>query len=144
MNTTTTIYYFSNFLEYYHSSISPKLREIDIFIKTSEGIMDNSDVACLLYISKKELKEIMFINNIKFIDVNNFFRIMESGSSYICKLYYRERKCGSPYVYTREQISYIYELDINTINIICDNLHIKKITNYSLPLIFKEISVPAI
>lgn len=141
MNLTKNNYYYSNFLEFYESSISPKLCEIDLFIKTSDTTMDPFNVAEILYITHKELAKIMISNNITEITVNNFFDIMSSGSSYICKLFCREKECGSPYTYTIEQISYIYDLDIKTITNICTKLNINKITNYSLPLIFSQISI---
>ena len=141
MDTTKNIHYFSSFLEFYEYSISPKLRDIDIFIKTSEGFMNTSEISRLLYISDSELSTIMFSRDIRFIDSSNFFDIMECGSSYICKLFFREKNCGSPYIYTRKQIAYIYDLDINVVDIICDKLNISKITDYSLRLIFAEISL---
>jgi len=139
MNISKNFYYFSNFLEFYQQRISSKLCDIDIFVKTSEGHMDISDISNLLQISEVEILDIMSSNNIQYIDSNNFFNVMENGSSYICNLFSREKECESPYIYTREQISYIYELDIKLINNICDKLSIIKITNHTLPLIFAEI-----
>lgn len=141
MNQIQNIYYYSSFLEFYEGSISPKLCEIDLYVKTCETTMDPFNVAEILYITHKELAKIMIVKNITTITANNFFDIMVSGSSYICKLFYREKECGFPYTYTVEQISYIYDLNIKTIMDICVKLNINKITNSCLPLIFNEINI---
>ncbi len=127
------------FLETYIYDISAKLKEIDLFIKTSEENFSKYEVSEILYISEEEVENIMDCEKISVIDKRNFFRIMEKGSSAICKLFQRETECGSPYIYTRENISYIYNLDLSVVNEVCDNLNIKEVTSFTMPIVFSHI-----
>ncbi|MDR2903954.1 MAG: hypothetical protein LBU77_05560 [Clostridiales bacterium] len=131
-----------NFWEFYTSAIKPKLMEIDLLLRCAEETVSVSETACALAVSSDEVKTIMAQNNISAIDSSNFLVIMKNGSSGICKLYQRETECGSPYTYTREEISYIYDLDIDTVNSACDRLGIKEATAFTLPKLFSQISLP--
>lgn len=130
-----------SFLETFVYEISPRLKEIDLLIKTAEDDLTVEEVARVLSLAETEVFEIMEKAKITVIDQSNFFKIMEEGSSMICSLYRREKDCGSPYLYTPKHISYIYDLDLDLVADICNNLHIKEITNYTLPLIFSHVPV---
>lgn len=140
MNNITHFICFKSFFDYYSSKISPKFCDIDIYLRSGEE-MNLEDVSDLLSISENELKNIMNEKNIYFIDKGNFLEIMLLGSSYICQLYRREVECGSPILYTPEQISYIFDLDIYIILQICKELDIKEASSIILPKIFSKIAV---
>jgi hypothetical protein len=121
--------------------ISPKLKEIDTYVKCSGSRFDVQEVASVLYLTPEEVHSIMKEKDIDNIDKKNFFTVMRGGSSDICKLFRREIECGSPYIYTKNDISYIYDLDPETVNKACDDLRIKELTSYMLPELFSHIAV---
>jgi len=131
----------NSYLHTYIARITPKLQEIDLYIKTSDGALDPARVAGLLELSETEVAEIARSSNISQISRHDFFSIMAKGSSFICGLYRREVECGSPYIYTRGDIAYIYQIDIDQINSICDTLGIREVTAYTLPDLLAQIAV---
>jgi len=94
-----------------------------------------------LYISETEIKDIMRHLNISVIDRKAFLKIMNVASSPICRLYQRERDIGSPHVYTQEEISYIYDIPIDTINQACEVLGLIELTAYTLPELFSRVNM---
>ena len=130
----------NSYLHTYLEKIVPKLQEIDIYIKSAEGCLDMRDVANVLELSESEVLEIICANNIKRIEQRDFFRIMETGSSFICGLYRRELECGSPFIYTRKNIAYIYQIDIDKLDLVCDSLGISEVTSYTLPYLLAQIA----
>lgn len=128
-----------NFLEAYKNEIAPKLKEIDILLKSSEYPLAVEEVSKVLCITEKEVLSIMCDENINEINKLTFFQIMAKGNSYICKLFSRELECGSPYFYSVEDIAYIYNIDKKLIDNACNFLGISKITSNILPLIFVQI-----
>lgn len=130
-----------SFLDVYQSEIAPKLKEIDITIKTLDKPLSKSVVCRILQISKDELNKIMEHNNIKKINRLSFFTIMQNGTSDICKFYKREVECGSPYTYKREKIAYIYNLKIEDVNCACEKLGIVEATPFTLPILFSQIRI---
>jgi len=131
----------NSYLHTYLEKIVPKLQEIDIYIKSAEGYLDPKHVADVLELSETEVWEIARVNNIKRIGKRDFFKIMEAGSSFICGLYRRELECGSPLTYTRKNIAYIYQIDIDRLNSVCDSLGISEVTSYTLPHLLAQIAV---
>ena len=132
-----------SYLEYYAYCIRPKLKEIDLFIKTSLKGLSVSETANILNLTEQEVKGIMEKEGIESISRLAFFKIMENGSSDICRLFKREIEIGSPYVYSKEDISYIYNIDIGTIENVCNVLEITEITPFTLPDVFAEIVLVA-
>lgn len=128
-----------NFLESYLNEVSPKLKEIDILIKTCDGELSIYETSQALEITDDEVKSIMNCNNIKKITKNTFFTIMSNGSSYICKLYSREKKCGSPLFYTPDNISYIYDIDYSLVKSAFQKLNMKEATSFTISEIFANI-----
>lgn len=128
-----------NFLEAYENEIAPKLKEIDILLKSSEYPLTTEEVSRVLCITKEEILSIMNNENINEINKLTFFQIMTKGNSYICKLFNRELECGSPHFYSVEDISYIYNIDKKLIDNACNFLGINNITSSTLPLIFVQI-----
>lgn len=130
-----------SFLDVYKSEIAPKLREIDILIKTLDGPLGKPSVCRILQISKNELDKIMEANDIKEIDRLTFFTIMQNGSSEICGLFRREVESGSPYTYEKDKIAYIYNLKTEDVSNACEKLGIVEATPFTLPLLFSLIPV---
>jgi hypothetical protein len=131
----------SSFLEVYLTEIAPQLQTIDIILKSMEEPLSVAEASEALFISEDELKNIMKKLNIVDIDQQSFVKIMGIASSPICKLYQREVDVGSPYVYTREDIAYIYCLPIEAVNQACEDLGFSKLTAYTLPDLFSRVSL---
>ena len=131
----------NSYLDTYLERIVPKLQEIDVYIKSEEGYLDTEHVADVLELGEGEVLDIMRANKIMHIGKRNFYKIMQEGSSWICGLLRRELECGSPPTYTRKNIAYIYQIDINTLNEACDSLGIYEVTSYTLPHLLARIAV---
>ncbi len=130
-----------NFLEAYETEIAPKLKSIDILLKTFEQEISTETAANVLDLDLVELKALMDEMNIRTINKHNFFLIMKKGKSKICQMFKRELSCGSPYFYSKKDISYIYDLDPKQISSACDFLELEEITAYTLPILFAQIPV---
>lgn len=99
------------FNDYYNSTIIPKLKSIDLFIKThSDDYVPIETTSTLLDISSKEVSDILKTNNLLSIDKNTFFIVMKEGSSNICQLFNRQLEIGYNSTYSPQDISYIYDI----------------------------------
>lgn len=125
-------------IDIYNNIIVPKIREIDIFLKTSEN-MNFKEVCSILEISENELKSILLKINQKEIDSSNFFSVMLNGTSFICKMLKREIECGSPYFYDASDLSYIYNLDYEKVLIAYNFLNLDRITEKQIPAVLMQI-----
>ncbi len=125
-------------IDIYNNIIVPKIREIDIFLKTSEN-MNFKEVCSILEISENELKGILLKINQKEIDSSNFFSVMLNGTSFICKMLKREIECGSPYFYNASDLSYIYNLDYEKVLIAYNFLNLDRITEKQIPAVLMQI-----
>ena len=124
----------------YEAEIAPKLREIDIFIKSCAGITAG-EASRLLMISEDETRRLMTAHRIRSLDRRSFFTIMADGSSWLCKLFRRECELGSPFVYSADEIAYIYALDAEEVRRAFDETGVIEATAYTLPLVFSRITV---
>ena len=131
----------ASFLEVYQREIAPQLQCLDIILKSMDEPLSVTEASEALYISEAETKDIMKRLNITAIDQQSFLKIMSKASSPICRLYQRELAIGSPYVYTREDISYIYSIPIDIINQACEDLGLVKLTAYTLPDLFSRVTM---
>ncbi|MDR1560557.1 MAG: hypothetical protein LBS84_12870 [Clostridiales bacterium] len=131
----------ASFLELYQTEIAPQLQSLDIIIKSMDEPLTVTEAAEALYISEAELQNIMKRLQIDEIDQQSFLRIMTGASSPICRLYQRELDIGSPYVYTREEVSYIYSIPIDIVNQACEELGLFKLTAYTLPDLFSRVNM---
>jgi hypothetical protein len=131
---------YDTYLDFYIKEVKPCLKDIDIFIKSC-SLITPLETATLLNITMQEVFTIMKNQNIKEINKASFFTIMSFGSSTICTMYKREILVGSPYIYSCDNIAYIYNIELNLVKNACNNLGIKIITSLTLPLIFKEILI---
>jgi hypothetical protein len=132
---------YASYLEIYQAEIAPQLEELDIFIKSMDESVSAAEASAELDISPDETYDIMKKLHIKRIDRPAFLQIMLRASSPVCRLYQRELEIGSPYVYTREEIAYIYDLPLDAINTACEDLGIVELTAYSLPELFGHLSM---
>lgn len=131
---------YQNFLDVYVSNIYEKLKEIDLLVKTAEGgIITVHEAAAALCISTDSIRAIMAQKNISRLTKKAFFVVMAEGESDICALYQREVRCGSPFTYTREDVAYIYDLNLDTINETCDKLGIRAVSAHTLPALFARL-----
>ena len=131
----------ASFLEIYQTEIAPQLQCLDIILKSMDDPLSITEASEALYISEAEILTIMRRFDIDIIDRESFLKIMSKASSPICRLYQRELDTGSPYVYTREDISYIYSIPIDIINNACEELGLVKLTAYTLPDLFSRVNL---
>ena len=125
-------------IDLYNNKIVPKIKEIDIFLKTSEN-MPIKDVAKMLEISEDEIKSVLLKLNENNLTSQNFINIMLNGSSFICKILKREIECGSPYFYNPKDLSYIYGLDYEKVLTAYKFLNLKNITASQIPIILVQL-----
>jgi len=131
----------ASFLEVYQNDIAPQLQSLDIILKSMDEPLNLTEASEALYISETEIIDIMKRLKISVIDQQSFLKIMEEASSPICRLYQREIAAGSPYVYTREEISYIYSIPLDIVNQACEELGLVKLTAYTLPDLFSRVNM---
>jgi hypothetical protein len=132
----------ATYLEVYETEIAPQLEDLDITLKSMDEPITPAEASKALYISDEELYEIMSRLNINVIDQTAFLKLMKEASSPVCRMYQRELAVGSPYVYSQEDIAYIYELPIEAVNQACDDLGLKQLTAYTLPDLFSCVYQP--
>ena len=132
---------YASYLEVYQTEIAPQLQSLDIILKSMDEPLTITEASEALYISEMEIKDIVRRFGINEIDQQSFLKIMSEASSPICRLYQRELDRGSPYVYTREDISYIYSIPIDIIVQACEDLGLVKLTAYTLPDLFSHVNM---
>ena len=126
------------FLSVYQQNIAPRISELDIFLKTEEEPYDISDTARLLNITNGEINTIMSVHNIEEINRSTFPVIMKNCSSEFCHMFKRMLECGIPGKYFPEQISYIYNIDIEKVSDAFKKLNISFIPANRLEEIFEN------
>ena len=129
---------YQSYLEYYIDNIKPVLNELDIALKCRSRLKD-AEIAKILNLTESEVEEIRKSHNLETINSESVVKIMEEGSSAICRLFQREVEVGSPYTYTKEQLAYIYDIDVDLLSDVCDELNIKEVTWQSMPIVFGSL-----
>ena len=129
---------YQSYLEYYIDNIKPVLNELDIALKAKTRL-NNAAIAKILDTTEQEIENIRKAHNLEVINLDSLIKIMHEGSSDICRLFQREVEMGSPYTYTKEQLAYIYDIDIELVNTVCNDLNIKEVTWQSMPLVFGSL-----
>jgi len=127
------------FLDIYTTCIRPRLAAIDLFLREAEPPYAPATVAELLALDPMALLSRLPVPSLACIDRPVFLHILKAGDSYICGLFNRELMCGAPYIYTKEDIAYIYGLAPAAVQSACDTLGIRKTTALRLPSIFAQI-----
>ncbi|TCK90599.1 hypothetical protein EDC19_2368 [Natranaerovirga hydrolytica] len=134
----------NTYLDYYKKRITPKLQDIDIFFRTLEEPNENIHidvVSELLDLTPKEIRKIMKENDISYIHKNTFFMIMQNGSSFICKLFYRQLQAGLLTTYTPEKISYIYEIPEHIVTKAMQEADLPLVSSHNLEKLFSYIYI---
>ncbi|GFI62079.1 hypothetical protein IMSAG049_01252 [Clostridiales bacterium] len=104
-----------SFLTRYRTNIIEKLKSIDLFLKTKPCPYDKKETAKILELPYDEFEKIISEYNIDAITPHTFVLIMKSGSSELCRAFRRELECGLTDTYTPDQVSYIYNIDIDIV-----------------------------
>ena len=128
-----------SFYEVYNLSIRPKLEAIDLFLKESTVPFHVYEVANILEIETTELSALMETLGIHELDTVNFFNIVLSASSAICKLLARQWRYAKENAYTPEMIADIYKLNIHKVKHAFQDFGKELITDIELIEIFKRI-----
>lgn len=143
----------SNIYYNYKNIIVPKIKLLDVFIKSSIDINNIQDFKEQNKIKNKNFKDIISIFEIEesylnlilkslnkdYIDKDIIFYLILNTDSYIAYIIKREIFCGSPYLYTPYQISYIYEIDyIKVINAF-ELLGLEKVKSSEIELVLINI-----
>jgi len=126
------------FLEEFRQNIEPRIAEIDIFLRSQDEFCAGC-VARVLSLCEDEVRGIMESVGMTKIDRSSFMQIMSRGSSRICGMYSREIAAKSPSTYTSDDIAYIYNLDKQAVKNAYQNLKIKEVTAFTMPLVFARI-----
>lgn len=130
------------FSQIYKRNIQSKLQEIDIFLKTTPVPYEVSEVSDLLYISLDDLTYIMQDKKITILNMVSFFTIIQTSSSYICKLIQREWEYAGAKYYTPEAISYIYELNLDKVQAAFKQSGLCQVDSHNINELFQYIYVP--
>ncbi|MGN1318802.1 MAG: hypothetical protein ACI4VF_07260 [Lachnospirales bacterium] len=130
----------TNFSEYYNNFICPKIKQIDIAIKSHISNFDISYISSLLDLSEKEIKYIIKSKKLNSISSDNILTIMLNGSSYICKIFRKTLNIGCPKYYTAKDLSYIYYISYDKVKKAYEILNIDKIDSNNVDIIFKKIT----
>ena len=129
---------YQSYLEYYIDNIKPVLNELDIALKCRSRLT-NKEIAKILNVPEEEIIYIRKIHSLGAINRESLIKIMQEGSSNICRLFQREVEVGSPFTYTREQLAYVYGLNVGLVNCACEQLNIKEVTWQSMPEVFGSL-----
>lgn len=132
----------STYLDYFNAYLSPKLQQIDLFLKTHEqDHIDLDEVVDLLDITHSEIDDIMHLHELDVISKHSFFIIMYNGSSDICQLFCREISRKMPNAYSPSDISYIYQIPYDHVIEAAEKARIDAITTDNLNELFSHIYV---
>lgn len=126
-------------LKLYREKLEPKIKELDIFLK-SKDTYSVKETAKILELEEKEVLSLKENLGIKEITTKNFIELMKNGSSFICKILKKELDCGSPLLYTPENIAYIYNLEYNEVKNAFEFLSLEKVTSNQISLILAQIT----
>lgn len=130
------------FSKVYERNIESKIKEIDVFLKTTSSPYSLEDVSDLLHIEITDLVCIIKNENITILNILSFFTIIQTSSSYICQLIQREWKYQGSKYYTPEAISYIYDLNLDKVRLAFKESKLPYVTANNIKELFGHIYVP--
>ncbi len=130
-----------SYLTHYRNNIISRLRAIDLFLKTSPIPYDKKEVVELLSISAEELEKIASENKIGAITPSAFAVIMKNGSGELCRAFKRQLECGITDLYSPEQVSYIYNIDIDVVLNAYASMDVSRLHKGLLETLFSNIYV---
>lgn len=130
------------FAKIYENNIESKIKAIDLFLKTTPTPYNPEDISSLLHIELNDLLSIMKQENISSLDMVAFFKVIQTSSSYICKLIQRQWEHAGVKCYTPEIISYIYELNLDKVRLAFKQCELVCVESHNLKELFSYIYVP--
>ncbi|HHX60571.1 MAG TPA: hypothetical protein GX707_07590 [Epulopiscium sp.] len=131
-----------SFARIYENNIESRIKEIDIFLKSTPSPYTPEDISDLLHIDLNDLMSIMENKNITILNILSFFTIVQSSTSYICQLIQREWQYnGIPY-YTPEIIAYIYDLNLDKVRLAFEQSGLSHIDPNNIKELFNYIYIP--
>ena len=130
-----------SYLSRYRTNIVSKLETIDLLIKTKTPPYKKAEVRDILGMTKDELDKILNENNIKSITPSSFAVIMKNGSGELCRMFKRQLECGVTESYSPEQVSYIYDIDIDVVLNAYASMGVCKLHKGLLETLFSNIYI---
>jgi hypothetical protein len=128
-----------SFLDTYLSSIVPVFEKIDLLVRLNGKNIPIAVLAEALGLDKAEIRGIMAAYGFKRLNRENMIYVLKEGSSDPCKLFRRELERGMPLVYTRSDIAYIYGINRENVEAVCDELNIVETTARNFRKIFSRL-----
>lgn len=130
-----------SYLSRYRTNIVSKLETIDLFLKAKTPPYKKAEVRAILGMTKDELDKILNENNIKSITPSSFAVIMKNGSGELCRAFKRQLECGVTESYSPEQVSYIYDIDIDVVLNAYASMGVCKLHKGLLETLFSNIYI---
>lgn len=130
------------FSQVYEDNIECKIKEIDLFLKTTSPPYDTKDISDLLHINLSDLYYIMEKQSISSFNILSFFITVQHSSSYICRLIQRQWKYTNIKYYTPQIVSDIYELNPDKVSLAFKQSGLTCVESHNLKEIFGYIYVP--
>lgn len=127
------------FLNYYQKTIQQQIADADVFLRTEPQPFPLKKAAGVLHMPVEEATGILQKNRNKAISRDDFLHLMQKGSSPFCRMFRRELESGLPTIYTAEQVSFIYDLDISVVLCAMEQTGLSQIAEPLLPLLFDAI-----
>lgn len=129
-----------NYQMLYETEVAPRLREIDIALKALDDI-SIAEASHLLLITEDETQRLMAERGVAKVDRSSFPVIMQNGSSWLCTLFQREIEIGTPFVYTADEVAYIYGLSTDAVKRAFTEVGVIEATAFTLPIVFTHIPI---
>ena len=126
---------YKNYLEYYENKIKAVLKEIDICLACEENISVEK-LSNLLCITDYEIRQ--FCRNSEAMSFE-ILHILRDSSSYLSEMLRRERQVNTSGIYTKEELAYIYGIDIKMLDSIFRALNLKTVKEKDLSRVFSKI-----
>lgn len=130
------------FLEYYQQEIRPRIMAIDTFLKSEPQPYAVEQVAHLFHLSATELGQLLDQEKFMIITRGVFLHLMQLAPAPFCRMFGREISCGMPTVYSPDDISYIYGIEIGLVQGAATKLGRKYFSATELMDLFGEIMIP--
>jgi len=128
------------FYDEYEAEIAPRLRSIDVFLRT-EHVSTPAEAARILGLSPDEVYSFFEDCSVpETIDRERFFFLLRSGSNKLCQMLRRELECGCPAIYKPHHVAYIYDLCADSVARAFHEMSCKEVPARVLPALFKRIS----
>lgn len=131
-----------SFAKVYTNNIESRIKEIDIFLKSTPPPYKLEDVSELLHLDLDDLISTIENQNITVLNIISFFTIIQTSSSYICQLIQRQWKYNDTEHYTPEIVSYIYDLNPNKVRLAFEKSGVSHVGADNIKELFEYIDVP--